>query len=283
LRENGEQEGILRALDGRFVPPAPGGDLLRMPTVLPTGRNLYAFDPYRVPSAAAVLEGRARAEMLLQRYVHDAGAYPETVAFVLWGSDNMKSDGTPLAQALAMIGAVPRFDSVGRLSGARLVPLRQLGRPRIDVVASVSGVFRDLLPLQIRLLAEAAQLAAAAEEPEDQNFLRKHALEQMRTTGCDLETAALRVFGNDDGAYGSNVNLVIDAGTWKDEDELADLFAKRKGYAYGVDGRAKARPDLLKASLKHASMTFQNIDSVELGTLDIDQYVESLGGLSRRR
>ncbi len=281
LRENGEQEGILRALDGRFVPPAPGGDLLRMPTVLPTGRNLYAFDPYRVPSAAAVLEGRARAEMLLKRYVHDAGAYPETVAFVLWGSDNMKSDGTPLAQALAMIGAVPRFDSVGRLSGARLVPLGQLGRPRIDVVASVSGVFRDLLPLQIRLLAEAAQLAAAAEEPEEQNFLRKHALEQIRTTGCDLETAALRVFGNDDGAYGSNVNLVIDAGTWKDEDELADLFAKRKGYAYGVDGRAKARPDLLKASLKHASMTFQNIDSVELGTLDIDQYVESLGGLSK--
>ncbi|HEX4935094.1 MAG TPA: magnesium chelatase subunit H, partial [Gemmatimonadaceae bacterium] len=199
LRENGELDGLLRALDGRFVPPAPGGDLLRMPTVLPTGRNLYAFDPYRVPSAAAVLEGRARAELLLTRYHRDHGSYPETVAFVLWGSDNMKSEGTPLAQALAMIGAVPRFDSVGRLCGARLVPLAQLGRPRIDVVASVSGVFRDLLPLQIRLVAEAAQLAAAAaDEAEDRNFIRKHALDQMRATGCDLETASLRVFGNDD-------------------------------------------------------------------------------------
>jgi len=281
LRESGEIDGLLRALDGRFVPPAPGGDLLRMPTVLPTGRNLYAFDPYRVPSAAAVLEGRARAELLLKRYHQDHGSFPETVAFVLWGSDNMKSEGTPLAQALAMIGAVPRFDSVGRLSGARLIPPAQLGRPRIDVVASVSGVFRDLLPLQIRLVAEAAQLAAAADEPEEQNYIRKHALAQMRATGCDLETASLRVFGNDDGAYGSNVNLVIDAGTWKSEDELADLFAKRKGYAYGMDGRAKARPDLLRASLKQASMTFQNIDSVELGMLDIDQYVESLGGLSK--
>jgi magnesium chelatase subunit H len=281
LRNSGELEGILRGLDGRYVPPAPGGDLLRTPAVLPTGRNIYGFDPYRVPSAAAVLEGRARAELLLKRFLDDSGSYPESVAFVLWGSDNMKSEGTPLAQALALLGAVPRFDSVGRLSGARLIPLSQLKRPRVDVVISVSGIFRDLLPLQIRLVAEAALLAAQADEPETENFVRKHVLETMRTDGCDLETAALRVFGNDDGAYGSNVNLVIDAGSWKEEDELADLFAKRKGFAYGVDGRASSRPGLLAGALKHAALSFQNIDSVELGTMDIDQYVESLGGLHR--
>jgi magnesium chelatase subunit H len=281
LRNSGELEGILRGLDGRYVPPAPGGDLLRTPAVLPTGRNIYGFDPYRVPSAAAVLEGRARAELLLKRFLDDSGSYPESVAFVLWGSDNMKSEGTPLAQALALLGAVPRFDSVGRLSGARLIPLAQLKRPRVDVVISVSGIFRDLLPLQIRLVAEAALLAAQADEPETENFVRKHVLETMRTDGCDLETAALRVFGNDDGAYGSNVNLVIDAGSWKEEDELADLFAKRKGFAYGVDGRASSRPGLLAGALKHAALSFQNIDSVELGTMDIDQYVESLGGLHR--
>ena len=281
LRHNRELDGILRGLDGRYVPPAPGGDLLRTPAVLPTGRNLYGFDPYRVPSAAAVLEGRARADLLLARYREDHGAYPESVAFVLWGSDNMKSEGTPLAQALALLGAVPRFDSVGRLAGARLIPLAQLRRPRIDVVVSVSGIFRDLLPLQIRLVAEAALLAAEAEEPEGENFVRAHALATMRVTGCDLATAALRVFGNDDGAYGSNVNLVVDAGTWQAEDELADLFARRKGFAYGVNGRATARPDLLTGALRHAELSFQNIDSVELGTMDIDQYVESLGGLHR--
>lgn len=281
LRRTGEIEGLLRALDARYVPPAPGGDLLRTPAVLPTGRNIYGFDPYRVPSAGAVLEGRHRAELLLRRYREDAGGYPESVAFVLWGSDNMKSEGTPLAQALALLGAVPRFDSVGRLAGARLVPLAQLGRPRIDVVVSVSGIFRDLLPLQIRLLAEAALLAAQADEGEDENFVRKHALETMRTTGCDLATAALRVFGNDDGAYGSNVNLLVDTGTWQQEDELADLFARRKGFAYDVSGRASARPEMLTVALKHAALSFQNIDSVELGTMDIDQYVESLGGLHR--
>lgn len=281
LRRTGEIDGLLRALDARYVPPAPGGDLLRTPAVLPTGRNVYGFDPYRVPSAAAVLEGRHRAELLLRRYREDAGAYPESVAFVLWGSDNMKSEGTPLAQALALLGAVPRFDSVGRLAGARLVPLAQLGRPRIDVVVSVSGIFRDLLPLQIRLVAEAALLAAQAEEPEEDNYVRRHALATMRAQGCDLATAALRVFGNDDGAYGSNVNLMVDTGTWQQQDELADLFARRKGFAYDVSGRATSRPEMLTGALKHASLSFQNIDSVELGTMDIDQYVESLGGLHR--
>jgi magnesium chelatase subunit H len=180
LRTDHEIPGILRALDARYVPPAPGGDLLRTPAVLPTGRNLYGFDPYRVPSAFALLEGRARAEQLIRRHVGDGHAFPETVAFVLWGTDNMKSEGAPLAQVLALLGAAPRFDAVGRLCGARLVPLAQLGRPRVDVVVTLSGIFRDLLPLQVKLLAEAALLAAQADEPESMNFVRKHALEHAR-------------------------------------------------------------------------------------------------------
>jgi magnesium chelatase subunit H len=281
LRENGEIDGLLRALDGRYVPPAPGGDLMRMPAVLPTGRNLYAFDPFRVPSALAVHEGQRRASQLVAKYQADHGELPASVAFALWGSDNLKSEGTPLAQVLALLGAVPRFDSVGRLCGARLIPLAQLGRPRIDTVVSVSGIFRDLLPLQVRLLADAALLAASADEPESQNFVRRHALQAMRETGCDLATAALRVFGNDEGAYGSNVNLVVDAGTWRSDEELATLFARRKGFAYGTDGRAHARAGLFERTLQHTSLSFQNIDSLELGTLDVDQYVEALGGLSR--
>lgn len=281
LSEDREVAGILRALDARYVSPAPGGDLLRNPAVLPTGRNIYGFDPYRVPSAVAMLEGRVRAEQLLGRYVADHGSLPESVAVVLWGTDNMKSEGTPLAQVMAIMGVVPRFDAVGRLTGARLLPLTSLARPRVDVVVTLSGIFRDLLPLQVKLLAEAALICAQADEDPTQNFIRKHALQTMQDTGCDLATAALRVFSNADGAYGSNVNLLIDTGKWEKEDELADLFVQRKGFAYGTDGRPSAQPALMKRALGQATLSFQGLDSVDLGATDIDQYVESLGGMTR--
>jgi magnesium chelatase subunit H len=281
LAADHELPGLVRALDARYVEPAPGGDLLRTPDVLPTGRNVYGFDPYRVPSAAAVLEGRRRADLLLARYAADGHGVPESVAFVLWGTDNMKSEGAPVAQALALLGAVPRFDAVGRLAGARLVPLAQLGRPRVDVVLTVSGIFRDLLPLQVRLLAEAALLAARADEPPGQNFVRKHALATAAEQGCPLDEAALRVFGNADGAYGSNVNLLVESGRWADPDELAEQFVRRKCFAYGVGAAPVARPALMERALRDVSLSFQNLDSVELGATDIDQYVEALGGVQR--
>ncbi len=281
LAEDHEIPGLLRAMDARYVPPAPGGDLVRTPKVAPTGRNLYGFDPYKVPSAAALIDGRKRAELLLARHIADGNGFPETIAFVLWGTDNMKSEGTPLAQVLALMGAAPRFDAVGRLSGARLIPLEQLGRPRVDVVCTLSGIFRDLLPLQVRLLADAALLASQADEPSTMNFIRKHTLEHQTALGCDLESAALRVFSNADGAYGSNVNLLVETGQWEQEDELADQFVKRKSFAYGTRPGAKAMPALMQRALGGASLAFQNLDSVELGTTDIDQYVESLGGMNR--
>ena len=281
LAVDSEIPGLLRAMDGRYVTAAPAADLVRNAAVLPTGRNLYGFDPYKVPSPYALKEGTARAEQLLARHVADGNDFPETVAFVLWGTDNMKSEGTQLAQVLALMGVVPRFDGVGRLSGARLLSLQQLGRPRVDVVASLSGIFRDLLPLQVRLLAEAALLCASADEPEAQNFIRKHAMVAMREDGVDLETAALRVFGNSEGSYGSNVNLLLETGRWEDEDQLADLFVQRKGFAYGADGKCRAGQKMMKRALGTASLSFQNVDSVELGATDIDQYVEALGGVNR--
>lgn len=281
LAEDHEIPGILRALDGRYVPPVPGGDLVRTPKVVPTGRNLYGFDPYKVPSAYALIEGRKRAELLLARHQADGHPFPETVAFVLWGTDNMKSEGTPIAQVLALLGAAPRFDAVGRLVGARLIPLAQLGRPRVDVVCTLSGIFRDLLPLQVRLLAEAALLAAQAEEPLEMNFVRKHTLEHVDALGGDLESAALRVFSNADGAYGSNVNLLVETGQWQAEDELAEQFVRRKCFAYGARPGVRAMPALMQRALGGAALAFQNLDSVELGATDIDQYVESLGGMNR--
>ena len=165
---------------------------------------------------------------------------------VLWGTDNLKTEGGPMSQALALMGTAPRFDSYGRLAGAQLIPLDVLQRPRIDVVITLSGIFRDLLPMQIKLLAEASFLAASADEPTEMNFIRKHALAYMAEHGGDIEAASLRVFGNTEGAYGSNVNMLVDSSSWQQEDELGDAFTSRKGFAYGREGKPVRNNQLLK-------------------------------------
>jgi len=281
MAEDHELPGLLHALDGRFVRPAPGGDLLRTPAILPTGRNLHGFDPFRIPSAYAVRDGARQAQRLLDRHMADGNGLPETVALVLWGTDNLKTEGGPIAQALALYGARPRFDSYGRLAGAELMTLEELGRPRVDVVITLSGIFRDLLPLQVKLLAEAAFLAAQADEPAEMNFVRKHALAFQAQHGGDIETAALRVFGNAEGAYGANVNMLIDNARWEEEDELAETFSRRKGFAYGRSGRPVQQAVLLKSVLSHVELAYQNLDSVELGVTTIDTYFDTLGGISR--
>jgi magnesium chelatase subunit H len=280
LSQETEVAGLLRALDGRFIRPAPGGDVLRTPEVLPTGRNLHGFDPFRIPSAFAVKDGAAQARRLLERAAADGQPCPESIAIVLWGSDNLKSEGGPIAQALALMGALPRFDSYGRIAGATLLPLAELGRPRVDVVITLSGIFRDLMPLQIKLLAEAAFLAAAADEPPEQNFIRKHALAYQQEHGCTLEIAALRVYGNAEGAYGSNVNLLVDSSRWEEEGELAETYSRRKGFAYGRTGRPQRQSALLQSVLADVELTYQNLDSVELGVTTVDNYFDTLGGIT---
>ena len=281
IAEDHEVPAILHALDGKYIRPAPGGDLLRTPAVLPTGRNLHGFDPFKLPSAYACHDGAQQADRLLARHAADGNGLPETIAMVLWGTDCLKTEGAPIALILALLGAMPRFDSYGRLAGATLVPLAELGRPRIDVVVTMSGIFRDLLPLQIKLLAEAALLAAEAEEPNDQNFVRKHATAFQAEHGCDLATAALRVFGNAEGAYGANVNQMLESGCWQDEDELAQAFKSRKGFAYGKSGQPIRNAALLESVLSQVEVAFQNLDSVELGITTIDNYFDTLGGISR--
>ncbi|WP_420863994.1 magnesium chelatase subunit H [Algirhabdus cladophorae] len=272
-----ELTGLMRALGGHFVEPVAGGDLIRSADVLPAGRNIHAFDPFRMPTAFAMQDGAKLAQVLLD----SQEVMPRTVALVLWGSDNIKSDGGPIAQALALMGAKPRFDDYGRLSGADLVPLAELGRPRIDVVMTLSGIFRDLLPLQTQMLAEAAYKCAVADEPADMNYIRAHALSYAAETGVDMEEAALRVFSNAEGAYGSNVNVMVDSSAFGDEDELADAYQARKGFAYGMNGKSSAKADLLQATLKEVDLAYQNLESVELGVTTVDHYFDTLGGIAR--
>lgn len=276
-----EIPAILHALDGGYTKPAPGGDLLRTTDVLPTGRNLHGFDPFAIPSNFAIRDGAQQADRLLERHGAQGAALPETIAMVLWGTDNLKTEGGPIAQALWLMGAEPRHDAYGRLCGAQLVPLERLGRPRIDVMISLSGIFRDLLPLQTKLLAEAALLAAQADEPEAMNFIRKHAMAYLAQHGGSIEDASLRIFGNADGTYGANVNQIVDNGGWQDEDELAEAYLKRKGFAYGADGRPRRQDAVMNAVLGTVECTYQNLDSVESGITTISHYFDSLGGMSR--
>jgi magnesium chelatase subunit H len=280
LGENGEVDAVLRALDGKFLRPAPGGDVVRTPAVLPTGRNLHGFDPFRIPSAFAVRDGALQAMKLIERHMAAGNPFPESVALVLWGTDNLKTEGGPIAQALALMGAVPRFDAYGRIAGATLIPLTELGRPRVDVMITLSGIFRDLLPLQIKLLAEASFLAASADEPLDQNFVRAHALRYQQEHNCDLETASLRVYGNAESTYGSNVNHLIENSRWDQEDELAETYTRRKSFAYGRSGTPVQHTALLGSVLADVQLTYQNLDSVELGVTTVDTYFDTLGGIN---
>jgi len=275
-----ELDAIIRALDGRFIRPAPGGDVIRTPAVLPTGRNVHGFDPFRIPSTYAVMDGARQAARLIQRHVAEGNPFPESVALVLWGTDNLKTEGGPIGQALALLGARPRFDSYGRIAGATLIPLAELGRPRVDVMVTLSGIFRDLLPLQIKLLAEASFLAASADEPLEQNFVRAHALHYQQEHGCDLETASLRVYGNAESTYGSNVNHLIENGRWDKEEELAETYTRRKSFAYGRSGRPVQQTALLNSVLSDVNLTYQNLESVELGVTTVDTYFDTLGGIN---
>ena len=173
------------------------------------------------------------------------------------------------------------MDSYNRVCGAELISLEQLKRPRIDVVMTLSGIFRDLLPMQASMLAEASYLAAIADEPTDQNFVRKHALSYAEANGCDIEQAAYRVFSNGDGAYGSNVNFLIESSAWTDDQEIAATYTNRKSFAINRKGKSSKQVELLSNVMGHVDMAYQNLESVELGVTTIDHYFDTLGGISK--
>ncbi|MFG2071850.1 magnesium chelatase subunit H [Nonomuraea maritima] len=280
LQDNDEVGALLHALDGGFVRPGPGGEPSRRMETLPTGRNLHALDPQRVPTPTAMLRGAAMAEKLLEEARARTGAYPETVAIVVWGIDNVKNGGETVAQILALLGVEPLPDAAGRVERFRLIPLAELGRPRIDVVATLSGIFRDIFPTTITLLDRAFRAVAAADEPDEWNHLRAHARAQSARLGLSLDQAATRLWSTPPGQYGTGVNHVVDASAWDERGDLAEVYLRRMGHAWGADALGERREDLLRASLATASVTFHSIDSAENSIGDVDHYYEYLGGLT---
>ncbi|HEX6717479.1 MAG TPA: cobaltochelatase subunit CobN [Pyrinomonadaceae bacterium] len=286
LETSNEIDSLVRSLRGEFIEPGPGADIIQNPDILPTGRNTHAINPYGVPSAAAFARSETVANSLLERYRNENGRYPEAMALVLWGLDNIKTQGEGVAQALWLLGTRPVRDALNRTTNVEAIPLAELGRPRIDVVMTVSGIFRDLFSPTVQLLDKAVRLVAQLDEPIELNYVRKHVLEQVEQDRCDVDDAAVRVFSNAPGNYGTNVNFMVMDSQWERDETLGDLFVTRKCFAYGRDSKGRAIEGrearvAMDRALSRVEATYQNIDTFEIGLTDVDHYFEYLGGVSK--
>jgi len=285
-RNTEELDGVLNLLDGGYIPPAPGGDLLRDgASVLPTGRNIHALDPYRMPAEGAWIRGQSIAEETIRQHLADNdGAYPETIACTLWGLDTIKTRGESIAIVLALVGAKPVKEGTGRIVRYDLIPLEELNRPRIDILASLSGIFRDSFANVVDLLDDMFERCAIANEPVEMNFVKKHAL---ALSNDGVERPAARLFSNPPGDYGSMVNEVVGSGDWDDAESLGETWKGRNVFSYGrnegsAEGKSgTARPDVLEKLLTTTDRIVQEIDSVEYGLTDIQEYYANTGALKK--
>ena len=271
---------VLHALGGGYVPAGPSGSPLRgLVNVLPTGRNFYSVDPRAVPSRLAWETGQAMADSLLERYVADTGGYPESVGLSIWGTAAMRTSGDDIAEVLALLGVRPRWDEASRrISALDVVPLAELDRPRIDVTVRISGFFRDAFPHVVTMLDDAVRMVAELDEPAEQNFVRAHAQADLAEHG-DERRATTRIFGSKPGANGAGLLPLIDARNWRDDADLAEVYAAWGGYAYGrgLDGRA-ARPDM-ETAYRRIAVAAHNTDTLEHDIADSDDYFQYHGGM----
>ncbi len=283
-----ELTAVLCASDGGFVSPGPSGAPTRgMADILPTGRNFYSVDPQAIPSQAAWKVGVAQADALLERYLEDEGCYPESLGMVIWGSPTMRTKGDDIAEVLCLMGVRPVWEErSGRVTGIELIPIEELQRPRIDVMLRISGFFRDAFPNIVHLVDRAVELVAEQKEPPEQNFLAKHVsadISEKTAAGIDGEQAktlaCYRIFGCRPGAYGAGVSDAIDSKNWKNEKDLAEIYVKWGGYAYGRKNFGATVPDEFRRRLSRLDLTVKNEDTREYDMLDGDDFYSYHGGM----
>src|SRR5438067_8312269 len=217
LDSNHEIESLMRSLRGEYIEPGPGADIVQNPFVLPTGRNTHAVNPYSVPSRAAFDRAKHTADALLRRYFEERGRYPRALVLVLWGLDNIKTQGEGVAQALWLLGVRPVRDALNRATEIELIPLDELKRPRMDVVMTVSGIFRDLFAPTMALLDKAVRKVAQLDEPLEMNYVRRNVSQRIGNDSVSFDDAITRVFSNAPGNYGANVNFMVMQSAWENE------------------------------------------------------------------
>ncbi|CAN5678369.1 cobaltochelatase subunit CobN [soil metagenome] len=275
-----ELDAVMRALAGGFIRPGPSGSPLRgLVNVLPTGRNFYTVDPRAVPSRLAWQTGQALADSLIQRYLDDTGTYPESVGLSVWGTSAMRTSGDDIAEVLALLGVRPEWDEASRrVSRLDLISLEELGRPRIDVTVRISGFFRDAFPHVVAMLDDAVQMVAKLPETDEQNFVAAHARADMTEHG-DERRSTTRIFGSKPGSYGAGILQVVEAGTWRDDKDLAEVYTAWGGFAYGrgLDGVSAAVD--MRTNYARIKVAAKNIDTREHDIADSDDYFQYHGGM----
>ncbi|HYP46127.1 MAG TPA: cobaltochelatase subunit CobN [Propionibacteriaceae bacterium] len=279
-RTTDEITATLHALDGGYVAAGPSGSPLRgLVNVLPTGRNFYSVDPKAIPSRLAYGTGQAMADSLLQRYLDDTGDYPPSVGLSVWGTSAMRTSGDDIAEVLALLGVLPVWDEASRrVVGLEPVPLAELGRPRIDVTVRISGFFRDAFPHVVAMLDDAVRLVIDLDEPLEQNFPKRHAQLELARHG-DARRASTRIFGSKPGSYGAGILPLIEAGNWRDDADLAEVYTAWGGFAYGRDLDGVAARDDMEANYRRITVAAKNIDIRESDVLDSDDYFQYHGGM----
>lgn len=280
LGTSGEIDAVLRALDGRYVPAGPSGSPLRgLVNVLPTGRNFYSVDPKAIPSRLAWETGQSMADSLLERHRADTGEWPRTVGLSVWGTSAMRTSGDDIAEVLALIGVRPRWDEMSRrVVGLDPIPLAELGRPRVDVAVRISGFFRDAFPHVIDLLDDAFRLVADLDEALEDNFVRANVQADLAEHG-DERRATTRIFGSKPGSYGAGILPLIESGNWRDDKDLAEVYATWGGFAYGRElSGIPARGDM-ERTYARIDVAAKNVDTREHDIADSDDYFQYHGGM----
>lgn len=304
LTQTLEMSNLLAALEGRYIPTSYGGDPIKNPDALPTGRNLYGFDPSRVPTQAAWEAGREGTEKLIAQYREKHGQWPKKLAFTLWSVETMRHFGVLEAQAFAALGFKPLWDAGGRVIGIEAIPAAELKRPRVDVVLSATGLYRDHFPNVMRWLAQAAAQAAALDEPDNPVAAHSREIEaRLITRGVEAgqarRLADTRIFSNQSGSYGTGLDdATLASDTWgtgkngkedraAGDKKLAELYLGRMQYAYGPDEKewgslptgAAQSVNLYAENLKGVQAALLSRSSNLYGMLTTDDPFQYLGGI----
>ncbi|MGX1597279.1 cobaltochelatase subunit CobN [Dietzia maris] len=275
-----ELDAVMHALDGGFIPAGPSGSPLRgLVNVLPTGRNFYTVDPRAVPSRLAWETGQAMADSLLDRHVAETGEYPSSVGLSIWGTSAMRTSGDDIAEVLALLGVRPEWDEASRrVTGLEVVPSEELGRPRVDVTVRISGFFRDAFPHVIGMLDDAVRMVAELDEPDEHNFVAAHTRADL-AEHSDHRRATTRIFGSAPGSYGAGILQTIEAGNWRDDRDLAEVYTRWGGYAYGRDLDGVPAADDMRTNYRRIAVAAKNIDTREHDIADSDDYFQYHGGM----
>ena len=284
-----ELTSITDALNGEYVLPGPSGCPGRgRAQILPTGRNFYSIDPDGVPWHSSWEIGSKMAEQMVERYVKDNGTYPKSVGIILWATDTMKTGGDDVSYIMKLMGLRPVWTGYGgRVKELEVIPLSELGRPRIDVTMRISGLFRDTFPNLCRILDEGVMKIADLDEDDDSNYLaanlRKDTVEAI-AAGIPADQArrqaSIRVFGDAPGDYGCGISNAIETGLWHTVDDLGDIYVKNGCYAYGKGLQGEAYPELFRKRLGSIDVTVKNHNTRAVDMLDMDDDMDNLGGMN---